>query len=70
MPKRFVVPRVSAKDFQNQRNSFFEDENNAVTHLGELNRQDTISKVVALLGLSHLRNPYNDFGAVHVSVSQ
>jgi hypothetical protein len=49
VPKRFVVPRVSAKDFQNQQQkvSFpFEDENNAVTHLGGLNRKE-ISKVVA-----------------------
>ena len=50
VPKRFVVPRVSAKDFQNhqQKVSFpFEDENNAVTHLGGLNRKE-ISKVVVI----------------------
>jgi hypothetical protein len=53
VPKRFVVPRVSAKDFQNQQQkvSFpFEDENNAVTHLGGLNRKE-ISKVVAIHGV-------------------
>ena len=39
VPKRYVVPRVSAKDFERgQRVSFVEDENNAVTHLGGLVR--------------------------------
>jgi len=32
VPKRFVVPRVSAAEFKNRVS--FEDENNAVTHLG------------------------------------
>lgn len=41
VPKRFVVPRVSAKEFRDQQRYHrvsFEDENNAVTHLGGLNR--------------------------------
>ena len=32
VPKRFVVPRVSASEFKKEVS--FEDENNAVTHLG------------------------------------
>lgn len=41
VPKRYVVPRISAKDFYEKSVSFAEDENNAVTHLGgeELNRK-------------------------------
>ena len=39
VPKRFVVPRVSAKDLEGGRRPVdFEDENNAVTHLGGLQR--------------------------------
>ena len=41
VPKRFVVPRVSAKDLEEQHRKgaeSFEDENNAVTHLGGLQR--------------------------------
>jgi hypothetical protein len=36
VPRRFVVPRVSAQEFRESRQRVsFEDENNAVTHLGE-----------------------------------
>ncbi len=47
VPKRFVVPRISAQEFskqqqqQQQRSVSFEDENNAVTHLGGLATSDS-----------------------------
>ena len=42
VPKRFVVPRISAQEFkQQQRSVSFEDENNAVTHLGGLANSDS-----------------------------
>ena len=38
VPKRFVIPRISASDYEKKVVSF-QDENNAVTHLGGLNRK-------------------------------